>query len=278
MWSKSFVNKKRKFISSLAGTFTSTCTFNEGKCFPHATNATDNYICAVSEILQNPVYNALLTGDRYLSRGNENVRFFDEEVSPFAGFAEGYRHGFEELFAILRPDRHILYATPQPLQRPQGWHLLQMAHGLQMMYKGSITKTPATFHPVPLEEEHIEQMMQLTALTKPGPFNRNSIAFGSYYGIFQRGQLVAMTGQRLHVQAFTEISAVCTHPNHLGKGYAFALVQHQVELILQQGQTPFLHVREDNTRAVSLYQRMGFVLQRPMNFYFMKSEKGLAND
>ncbi|HVG42779.1 MAG TPA: GNAT family N-acetyltransferase, partial [Chitinophagaceae bacterium] len=68
--------------------------------------------------------------------------------------------------------------------------------------------------------EHVEQMMQLATLTKPGPFGPHTIDFGYYYGIFEEGKLVAMTGQRLHVAHFTEISAVCTHPDHLGKGYA----------------------------------------------------------
>ena len=81
-----------------------------------------------------------------------------------------------------------------------------------------------------------------------------------------------MTGQRLHVNNFTEISAVCTHPVHTGKGYAYTLLQHQLQLILQQDQQPFLHVREDNQRAIALYQRLGFTISRSMNFYFMKRE------
>jgi predicted GNAT family acetyltransferase len=63
-----------------------------------------------------------------------------------------------------------------------------------------------------------------------------------------------MIGQRLHIQNFTEVSAVCTHPDFLGKGYAAALVQHQMNLILKDGQIPFLHVRADNERAIAVYE------------------------
>jgi predicted GNAT family acetyltransferase len=79
-----------------------------------------------------------------------------------------------------------------------------------------------------------------------------------------------MTGQRMHAGNYTEISAVCTHPDYLGKGYAAALMKHQLNLILRQGQVPFLHVREDNTRAIALYERLNFKVNRAMNFYFMK--------
>ena len=78
-----------------------------------------------------------------------------------------------------------------------------------------------------------------------------------------------MTGQRLHVGDNTEISAVCTHPDHLGKGYAAALMLHQMHLIRDQGKIPFLHVRGDNDRAIALYHRLGFVRSRGMNFYFL---------
>ena len=79
-----------------------------------------------------------------------------------------------------------------------------------------------------------------------------------------------MTGQRLHVNNYTEISAVCTHPDHLGKGFAAALMQHQLNLILNHDQIPFLHVRAENSRAIALYERLGFKVNREMNFYFMK--------
>ena len=116
-------------------------------------------------------------------------------------------------------------------------------------------------------------MVRLAALTKPGPFDKRTIEFGNYYGIFENNKLVAMTGQRLHVHYFAEVSAVCTHPDYLGKGYASLLLMHQADLILNSGQTPFLHVKSDNERAIFLYDKIGFKVNGPMNFYFLKRQE-----
>ena len=222
--------------------------------------------------MQNPVYHALLSGDRHLSFGNDKVKYFDEAVSPFVGFEQDYEKGFSDLYELLPSSRKILYATTSLNTQPTGWQVTHEIKGLQFVYKaGQQIKTEFP-DVIPLTEMHVEQMMHLAKLTKPGPFGKKTINFGSYYGIFEKEKLVAMTGQRLHVQNYTEISAVCTHPDHTGKGYAYSLLQHQLQLILQMDQQPFLHVRDDNQRAITLYQRLGFNISRPMNFYFMKRE------
>lgn len=221
-------------------------------------------------LLRNPVYHSLLYNDGHLGSGAGNVRFFDEAVSPFAGFEEGYKKGFSDLYDAFPAGRTILYATPLSISPPKNWRLAAAIEGLQFLYEGDTTGIPSSFEPTLLEPKHVAQMMALAALTKPGPFGPRTIEFGHYYGVFENDRLVAMTGQRLHVQAFTEISAVCTHPDYLGKGYASALVQHQMNLILHQRQVPFLHVRAENHRAIAVYERLGFKVQGAMNFYFLK--------
>src|SRR5205085_10144429 len=97
-----------------------------------------------------------------------------------------------------------------------------------------------------------------TILTQPGPCGSRTHDLGKYLGIRRNGKLVAMAGERLKVPGFTEVSAVCTHPEHTGNGHAAALMLALMGSIRERGETPFLHVRQDNTRAIALYERLGF--------------------
>jgi predicted GNAT family acetyltransferase len=104
-------------------------------------------------------------------------------------------------------------------------------------------------------------MLELTAATEPGPFLPQTIQMGRYFGIrASDGQLVAMAGERLRSTAFTEISAVCTHPEFRGHGYARDLTTFLAAQILAAGKAPFLHVKSE-TGAKVVYRKIGFRLR-----------------
>lgn len=224
----------------------------------------------MEDLLYNPVYNALLLRDAHLGSSFNGVKYFDEAVSPFAGFSSEYKNGFSDLYDLFPQGRRILYAKPDPIEQPAGWQIAAHVPGLQFLFTSDKLPGKSSVSPVLLSEENIDEMIELTRLTKPGPFDRRTIEFGHYHGVFENGKLVAMAGQRLHPGNYSEVSAVCTHPDHLGKGFAAALITHQLHLITEQGHQPFLHSRDDNDRAIALYERLGFTISRPMHFYFMK--------
>src|SRR5229473_5140751 len=116
------------------------------------------------------------------------------------------------------------------------------------------------------------EMIELTALTKPGPFGKRTHELGTYVGIRREGKLVAMAGERMKVPGFTEVSAVCTHPEHTGHGYARILMAEVMRRIRSRGVTPFLHVREDNVRAIELYRRLGFTQLRRLHFAVLRRD------
>ena len=129
-----------------------------------------------------------------------------------------------------------------------------------------------TGHTTELTPADVPDMLDLAKLTQPGPFAPGTIVLGSYVGIRSAGQLIAMAGERMRFPQFTEISAVCTHPQHRGRGHASSLVRALIRQIIARNETPFLHLYSQNTRAAALYTKLGFahrrnlivsVLQRP---------------
>ena len=116
-------------------------------------------------------------------------------------------------------------------------------------------------------------MLALTKLTNPGPFASRTIDFGHYYGVFDGGKLVAMAGQRMHIEDYTEISAVCTHPDYLGRGYAKQLLLGQIHRMRAAGNIPILHVRKNNERAVKVYESIGFTPRTTIHFNILQKIK-----
>src|SRR5258708_2948754 len=72
----------------------------------------------------------------------------------------------------------------------------------------------------PLGARDVPEMLALVERTQPGPFAPRTIELGTYIGVRDGGDLVAMAGERLHPPGFTEISAGCTDASHRGRGLA----------------------------------------------------------
>jgi predicted GNAT family acetyltransferase len=64
---------------------------------------------------------------------------------------------------------------------------------------------------------------------------------------------------------FIEVSAVITHPDYLGKGYAKQLVAHTVNTIINQNKTAFLHVYE-KTLLLLHYTKINVETRRKISF------------
>ena len=52
-------------------------------------------------LLINPVFDSLSGIDSHLGNGTETAKYFDEAVSPFAGFQHDNKNGFEELYEVI---------------------------------------------------------------------------------------------------------------------------------------------------------------------------------
>jgi ribosomal protein S18 acetylase RimI-like enzyme len=221
----------------------------------------------MEELLDNPTYHAMITGNANLSLGSPTARYFPAEVSPFVGLADFSEARFDELAAILPPDRSVVaVVSPVEIVIPAGWKVNYHGVGLQMM--GDHARGPALgdWEFVPLQKEHVPLMVDLAKLTNPGPFGERTIEFGHFVGVFDGDRLMAMSGHRLHPVPYIEVSGVCTHPDYVGRGLGGTLTYFQVERIREMGEVPMLHVWAHNTRAIRLYESLGFVTRRTMHF------------
>ena len=223
----------------------------------------------MEHVLDNPAWSALISGNRVLSQGNEDVRYFADDVSPFAAFKQNTPESFFQLHRLIPLNRIVLFVTPIETEIPDCWKVLNCVKGVQMVYDVNIPHNEPVPQLTSLTDEHIPQMLALTKLTNPGPFAGRTIDFGHYFGIFKEDKLIAMAGQRLHAFNYAEISAVCTHPEHTGKGYARQLLVHHINRIKSVSEIPYLHVRTDNERAISLYESLGFSKRTDVYFYVL---------
>jgi ribosomal protein S18 acetylase RimI-like enzyme len=226
----------------------------------------------MTHILDNPIWHALVTGNKHLALGSEQAKYIRREVGIFAGLKTNSTSELKELQAFIPEKSSIILFTPEELSVPAGWHIALKKDLLQMIHQSPHAALATENELIPLHDRHIPAMLALTEMTKPGPFFSRTIDFGNYEGIFSGDTLVAMSGQRLQPDPFVEVSAVCTHPAHTGKGYAAKLVSSQITRITAASRIPFLHVYPENTAACKLYERLGFQTRKQMLVYRLEKE------
>ena len=226
----------------------------------------------VKHVLDNPIWNALITGNKAYAEGAETVKLFPRAISPLVGLAENTALYFDRLYEIIPLDTPVVVFAIGEWEIPGSWNILIQIPGFQMVYAGSPIPLIQDEDIVTLTGEHIPQMMALTELTNPGPFSARTNELGHFEGVFKDGLLVAMTGQRLQPYDYIEISAVCTHPDHTGNGYARKLLLRQIHHIMAAGCTPFLHVKKDNTRAIKVYEQLGFETRKDVTFVVLQKK------
>src|SRR6202047_669244 len=208
------------------------------------------------ESLDNPIWFALTTEHRSLACAHGLARRYPPDVSPLAALLHPTNDAFADLQRLVSPGDHVALFTVTPLDVPGHWQVDRSRWIDQMICEASLAPPPVV--PLPLGTTDVSEMLALTAATDPGPFLPQTIQMGSYFGIRAGdGRLVAMAGERLQSTAFAEISAVCTHPEFRGRGYAQALTTFLAAQIQAAGKIPFLHVKSENGAKV-VYHQIGF--------------------
>ena len=216
--------------------------------------------------LDNAFWEALGSHHSSFAQVAPGARRYFADVSPLCAVRDTTDHGCWRDLADLMGEREriglLLWSVPDVGSDLQ---LLQSAPLVQMTFTGD----PAALPPAEsiscrdLTAADADSMISLVALTKPGPMERRTVELGRYVGAHDAsGKLIAMSGERARLAGWTEVSAVCTHPDHRGKGLARQLMLVIMRDIIARDELPFLHVAAANIGAQQLYQTLGFAVRR----------------
>jgi ribosomal protein S18 acetylase RimI-like enzyme len=219
-----------------------------------------------AELFTDPVWHALTSKHSHLALIEGDARRYPTNVAPFATLAKPTELALWELHALLAPGEYIwLFGTHYP-QLPE----LRNEGTLECVQMVLTRESAPTAPPIELQRltpNDADAMVALTDVAFPGFFRSHTYEMGTYYGAWldsreQSGQLIAMAGERITLDGYTEISGVCTHPDHRGKGLAATLIARVAQDHAEEGIVSFLHVAANNTNAIELYRRLGFVETR----------------
>ncbi len=215
----------------------------------------------MAPFLPNPYWTALETEQSSIALGDALARRFPPDVIPFAGVREPTPEAVASLHRLLAPGE-VVYITGTQHPAHPGLSCTHSFPGLQMHHTGPVVPLPETSPAQPIEVlsgANAAEMVALTDVAYPGYFCQRTYTLGTYLGIRSpTGQLIAMCGERLAVPGRREISAVCTHPAHTGRGYAARLITDLLQRHQAAGLGSFLGVTGSNHRAIALYERLGF--------------------
>lgn len=211
----------------------------------------------MTHVLDRPVWNTLTTRHAGLAVGDARAWRIDPAVGPFAAAADGSPASLAALAGLVPADDELWLIEAAALPLPPGVRVARRTT-LEQMVAETVAPPSAAFEILALGDADAPEMLALATLTEPGPFRDRTHRLGGFVGVRDAGRLVAMAGERMKVPGFTELSGVCTHPDHRGRGYAAQLMRAVATRILGRGEAAFLHVYPSNAGAIALYEALGF--------------------
>lgn len=212
--------------------------------------------------LDRPIWTALTTRQAHLGQGDALARRYHADVAPFAALSSETPAAYEALRQLLQPHEQAALLSLAPLDGTEALRVENVGTIHQMVATRAVAGTADDLDVIRLDSADSAEMLDLAQRTKPGPFGKRTHEMGRYIGVRDQGRLIAMAGERMRIDGYVEISAVCVDDSWRGKGLAGRLIDILRSEIGQRGETPFLHVFSHNTTAIRLYERLGFELRR----------------
>jgi ribosomal protein S18 acetylase RimI-like enzyme len=217
--------------------------------------------------LDNPSWHAVSTLQANFALTAEHAQRFDPDVCVHGAFpdalAESPTAQAWASLASLGREPVSLFSL-HPLTPPAGWTNTRSVDLVEMVqeagdFGASEAETEHGGEIIELSSADLPQMSNLYEATRPGrKLYPRLIELGGFIGIKRGDLLVAMACLRLNLPGYREISTVATLPGHTGRGYATTLVDELARRSRNAGKQAFLTVSTTNTRAYSIYERLGF--------------------
>lgn len=220
------------------------------------------------EALDNPFWSSLRTRHRDIALFADDAARYPSEYAPFLGVASTEARVDEALEALV-PVEETVYLLGLLPRVPDGWQCEAFRPLAQMTCTAPL-EVAAGPEVVQLDASRQPDAIALTALVYPHYFRQRTMDLGRYFGIYIDGRLAAMVGERLGTDDTRELSAICTHPDFTGRGYARRLTAMLANDNLERGCTPFLHVSHENTRALEMYAKLGFRHRADIGFWSLR--------
>lgn len=218
----------------------------------------------MSHPLERPVWSALTGRQSALVVTQGAAVRFSPEYGLFAAIPDDSPESLADLAVLVRTRGDVALVEPQAPPVIDGLAVRAQAVCWQMVAETPNPVGQPAFAIEPLTQADAPQMLALATLTAPGPFFERTHELGRFIGVKQGGTLIAMAGERMQPPGFTEVSGVCTHPDHRGRGYAAGLILEVAARIRARGEVPFLHSYAHNSGAIALYQALGFEFSREL--------------
>lgn len=218
----------------------------------------------MTNLLDRPIWTALATRQAHLGEARGLARRYRPDILPFAATQTDDPQAMADLLDLMQPGETSIVLSAEPLVPARGFEVLTAAPVVQMIAVNVPQAAPDKAI-VPLAASDAEEMLALATLTKPGPFSLKSLQLGRFWAVREDGRIVAMAGERMKQPGFTELSGVCTHPDHRGKGYARRLSLHVAGQIKASGDGSYLHAYASNASAIGLYETIGFTLRSALH-------------
>jgi ribosomal protein S18 acetylase RimI-like enzyme len=216
-------------------------------------------------VLDRPAWSALTGAHAHFAIGNDLVKRYPEDVSPFVGVADWEDpEVWAAILDVFGSGATVSVSHADP-ELPAGWEWVQRIPGVQLTETDALDAR-ADEEAVELGADDVTEMLALVERNRPGPFLPRTHELGRYVGIRRQGRLVAMAGERLHPDGWTEISAVAVDPDQRRQGLASRLVGDVAFHIRERGDRALLHTGAENTGAIAAYEKLGFALRRTLIF------------